>query len=74
MYLFKLVFSRYMPLCSIMSFCDPIDYSLPGSSVHGILLARILEWGAISSYRESSSDKCLGVGLLGHTVAPFLDF
>ena len=27
---------------------DPIDYSLPGSSVHGILQARILEWVAIS--------------------------
>ena len=24
--------------------CDPMDYSLPGSSVHGIFLARILEW------------------------------
>ena len=28
--------------------CDPIDYSLPGSSVHEILQARILEWVAIS--------------------------
>ena len=27
---------------------DPMDYSPPGSSVHGILQARILEWGAIS--------------------------
>ena len=24
--------------------CDPVDYSLQGSSVHGILQARILEW------------------------------
>ena len=29
--------------------CDPVDCSLPGSSVHGILQARILEWVAISS-------------------------
>ena len=29
--------------------CDPIDCSLPGSSVHGILQARIMEWVAISS-------------------------
>ena len=29
--------------------CDPIDGSPPGSSVPGILQARILEWGAISS-------------------------
>ena len=28
--------------------CNPMDYSLPGSSVHGILQARILEWVAIS--------------------------
>ena len=26
---------------------DPMDYSLPGSSVHGFLQARILEWTAI---------------------------
>ena len=25
---------------------DPMDYSLPGSSVHGICQARVLEWGA----------------------------
>ena len=28
--------------------CDPVDCSLPGSSVHGILQARIVEWVAIS--------------------------
>ena len=28
---------------------DPMDYSPPGSSVHGILQARALEWGAIAS-------------------------
>ena len=27
--------------------CDPMDSSLPGSSVHGVFQARILEWGAI---------------------------
>ena len=31
---------------------DPMDYSPPGSSVHGILQARILEWGAISFSRD----------------------
>ena len=32
---------------------DPMDCSLPGSSVHGILQARVLEWGAIAfSKRE----------------------
>ena len=27
---------------------DPVDYSLPGSSVHAIFQARVLEWGAIA--------------------------
>ena len=34
--------------------CDPIDCSPPGSSVHGMSQARILEWAALSSYRGSS--------------------
>ena len=34
--------------------CNPMDYSLPVSSVHGIFQARILEWVAISSSRASS--------------------
>ena len=34
--------------------CDPMDCSLPGSSVHGILQARILKKGAISFSRGSS--------------------
>ena len=36
------------------TFCEPIDYNLPGSSVHGIFLARILEWVAIPFSRGSS--------------------
>ena len=27
---------------------DPMDYSLPGSSIHGVFQARVLEWGAIA--------------------------
>ena len=34
--------------------CDPIDCSPPGSSVHGILQARILDWVAIPFSRGSS--------------------
>ena len=34
--------------------CDPMDCSPPGSSVRGILQARILEWVAVSSSRGSS--------------------
>ena len=33
-------------LCPTLS--DPMDCSLPGSSVHGIFQARVLEWGAIA--------------------------
>ena len=37
--------------------CDPIDCSLPGSSVHGVLQARILEWVAMPSSRGSSQPR-----------------
>ena len=41
--------------CSVMSSAlQPLDCSLPGSSVHGIFQARILEWVAISSVRGTS--------------------
>ena len=33
---------------SCLTLCDPTDSSLPGSSVHGIFQARVLEWVAIS--------------------------
>ena len=33
-------------LQSCPTLCDPIDGSLPGSSIHGIFQARVLEWGA----------------------------
>ena len=36
-----------------LTLCDPMDYRLPGSSVHGILQARILEWVAITFSRGS---------------------
>ena len=29
---------------------DPMDCSLPGSSIHGIFQAKVLEWGAIAFY------------------------
>ena len=38
-----------MKLLSRVQLCDPMDCSLPGSSVHGILQARILEWVARGS-------------------------
>ena len=47
-----------MPVCGqrgtqlCLTLCSPIDYSLPGSSTHGISQGRILEWVAISSSRS----------------------
>ena len=37
--------------------CDPMDYSLPVSTIHGIFQARILEWIAISFSRRSSQPR-----------------
>ena len=39
------VCAKSLQLCPTL--CDPMDYSPPGSSVHGILQARILEWVAM---------------------------
>ena len=44
--------SELAQLCPTL--CDPVDCSPPGSSVHGILQARILEWVAIPFSRGSS--------------------
>ena len=60
LYILKLAFSSLKcSLCKISSsvvltLCDPTGYSPPGSSVHGILQARILEWVVISSSGGSS--------------------
>ena len=42
---------------SCPTLCDSMDCSLPGSSIHGILQARILEWVAISFSRGSSQPR-----------------
>ena len=39
---------------SCLILCDPVDCSSPGSSVHGILQVRILEWVAMPSFNGSS--------------------
>ena len=58
-----------------LTLCDPVDCSLPGSSVHGIFQARILEWVAISYSRGSSQPRdwtwiscisCIGRQVLFH--------
>ena len=47
--------SEVAQLCPTL--CDPMDCSPPGSSIHGILQARILEWVAISFSRGSSQPR-----------------
>ena len=42
--------SEVVQSCTTLS--DPMDFSLPGSSVHGIFQARVLEWGAIAFSRS----------------------
>ena len=55
-------FTSYVCLCAkslqlCPTLCDPMNCSLPGSSVHGILQERILEWVAMSSSRGSSQTR-----------------
>ena len=57
---------------SCSSLCDPMDCSSPGSSVHGVLQARIVEWVAIPFSRGSSWPRdqthvsCVGRQILYH--------
>ena len=46
---FCVLYVKLLQLCATL--CDPMDCSPPGSSVHGILQARILEWVVVSSSR-----------------------
>ena len=57
-----LPYPSYSPMCvlslqSCLTLCDPMDYSLPGSSVLGILQIRILKWVAIPSYKGSAQSR-----------------
>ena len=47
-----------------LTLCDPMDYSLLGSSVHGISQARILEWGAISFSRHKPPEDLIWMQIL----------
>ena len=59
-------------LQSRLTLCDPVNHIQPGSSVHGILQARILEWVAISFFTGSSQPRdrtcisCIGRRSLYH--------
>ena len=50
------IVNEYVLAQSCPTLCDPLNYRLP-ASVHGISQARILEWVAISSSRESSQPR-----------------
>ena len=59
--IFHIIHQKVIAVCvyvlvaqSCPTLCDPMDCSLPGSSIHGILQARILAWIAISFSRKSS--------------------
>ena len=67
------VCTKSLLLCQTL--CDPKDHSHPGSTVHGILQARILEWGTISFSSGSSRPRdrthisyvsCIGKWVLYH--------
>ena len=47
--------AKLLQLC--LTLCDPMDCNQAGSSAHGILQARILEWGAISFSGGSSQPR-----------------
>ena len=77
------LWALYRTMClvtqSCLTLCNPMDCSPPGSSVHGILLARLLEWVTISSSRKSSQPRdrtcvsgisCIGRQVLHYCTSP----
>ena len=52
---------------SCPNLCNPMDCSLPGSSIHGIILARILEWIACS-FSRGSSQSCDWTHVYSHLL------
>ena len=65
--------SRCKHMCSVaklcLTLCDPMDCGPPGSSVHGILQARILVWVAVPSSRGSSLPRIEPVALMSPALA-----
>ena len=56
------------PSCMHAQACNPVDCSLPGSSVHGLSQARILGWVAISFSRGSSPQDQTLVSNIGRWI------
>ena len=66
--------SEVAQLC--LTLRDPMDCSLPGSSVHGIFKARVLEWGAIAfsiSNNYSYTNQIMKIQLVIKSVTQSLD-
>ena len=55
---------------SCRTLSGPMDCSLPGSSVHSIFQARVLEWGAIALVEIINACKVLNMVLLAHSDNP----
>ena len=62
-------YTSSMCMCAKSLLCNPIDHSLPGSSVHGILQARTLEWVVMPSSRGSSWPRGRTTSLTSHVLA-----
>ena len=60
----NVIYSKVLVAHSCPTLCDRMDCSLPGSSVHGILQARILEWVAIPFLQGILPTQGLNPGLL----------
>ena len=58
-----MVLGKVLVAQSCLTLCDPMDCSLPGFSVHGILPARILKWVAVSFPGDLPNPGQLGMGL-----------
>ena len=61
-FFFLWVHAKSLPSC--LTLCNPVDHSPPGSSVHGILQGRILEWVAMPSSSRGSSRPVNQISLL----------
>ena len=57
-------------LQSCPTLCDPMDCSLPGSSVHGIFQARVLEWGAIAFSKLAQLPSKYNMGVFSNNSQP----
>ena len=68
--LHECVRAKSLQLCPTL--CNPMDCSPPGSSVHGILQARTLEWVAMPSYRGSSQPESLTSPALAGSSLPLV--